>query len=211
MARHDPADPAARYEIRAEINRTRLARDEAQRLADDEARDARVAELVNDLVPDGRVVACYLSREAEPGTLNLVTRLVKRRRVLVPKVSGVDDGTPRLTPNWAWFTGPKDLDEGPFGIPEPTGPGLGAESLAKADLIIASALSAGEDGSRIGTGGGWFDRALPFRRPEVPVVVLLNDEEVRNHPQLPHDQRVDWLVTPTRTIRTTRPPQPPLQ
>ncbi len=208
MARHDPADPAARYEIRAEVNRTRLARDEAQRLADDEARDARVIELVSSLVPEGRVVACYLSRGAEPGTLSLVTTLLKRHRVLVPKVSGVDDGTPRLTPNWAWFTGPRDLAEGALGIPEPTGPGLGAEALAKADLVIASALTAGEDGSRIGTGGGWFDRALPYRRPEAPVMVLLNDDEVRNHPQLPHDQRVVWLVTPSQTIRTTLPQTP---
>ena len=35
MVRHDPADPAARYKIRAEANRVRQSRPEAQRLADD--------------------------------------------------------------------------------------------------------------------------------------------------------------------------------
>ena len=46
-------------------------------------------------------------------------------------------------------------------------------------------------------------RALPSRRPGIGVVVLLNDDEVRPCPQAAHDQAVDWLVTPSRTLRAT--------
>lgn len=201
MVRHDPVGPAARYKIRAEANQARQARPEAQRLADDHERAARAIELVAALVPEGRVVACYLSRDYEPGTLDLADQLAKRYRVLVPKIGIREDGTPRRIPDWAWFSGRKELTTGPFGIPEPAGPGLGADALARAELVIASALSAGTDGSRIGTGGGWFDRALLYRSTGTPVIVLLNDDEVQSHPQLPHDQTVDWLVTPTRTIQ----------
>lgn len=147
--------------------------------------------MVRELVPAGGVVACYLAREPEPGTLELVERLADDYRVLVPKIG--------RTPDWAWYDA--ELVPGMFGIPEPATPGLGAAALAAADLVIAAALAAGTDGSRIGTGGGWYDRALLQRRPGVPVVVLLNDDEVRDCPQQPHDQPIDVLVTPTRTLR----------
>lgn len=172
-------------------------------MADDHERDVRAVELVATLVPEGRVIACYLSRDYEPGTLDLADHLVKRYRLLVPKIGIRADGTPRRVPDWTWFSSRRELTEGPFGIPEPAGPGLGADALGRAELVIASALGAGPDGSRIGTGGGWFDRALLHRRPGTPVLVLLNEDEVQAQPQLPHDQTVDWLVTPTRTIRTS--------
>ena len=79
---------------------------------------------------------------------------------------------------------------------------MGADVLGMARVVIASALQAGPDGSRLGTGGGWFDRALLHLAPGVPVVVLINDDEVVEVAQRPHDRPVDWLVTPTRTIRT---------
>lgn len=180
-----------------------MLRGESQRMTDDHARDARVLDLVGSLVPPEVVMACYLSRTHEPGTLDLVVRLAENRRVLVPKLGRLDDGGPRGRPDWAWFAGTTSLVAGPFGIPDPAGPGLGAQALAQAELVIAAALCAGPDGSRIGTGAGWFDRALPHRRTGVPVVVLLNDDEVFECPQEEHDEPVDWLVTPTRTIRTS--------
>ncbi len=202
MPRHDPPGTATRDTIRRKISASRLERTPDQRQADDLARDARVLELIGSLVPEGSIVACYLSRPGEPGTLSLVGQLADRYRVLAPRIGRLPDGGARRHPDWAWLSSPDELVEGLFGIPEPPGEGLGAEALGQADLVVAAAIGAGLDGSRIGTGGGWFDRALLHRRPGVPVVVLLNDDEVRPCPQEPHDQPVDWLVTPTRTIRT---------
>lgn len=192
QARHVPDAAAAARTIRAQVGASRAARSQAERASDDRARTERVLELTRELVPAGGVVACYLSREPEPGTLELVARLADDYRVLVPKIS--------RTPDWAWYDPTCELVTGKFGIPEPAGPGLGADALAHADLVVAAAIAAGTDGSRIGTGGGWYDRALPARRPGVPVVVLLNNDEVRHCPQQPHDQPIDILVTPTRTL-----------
>ncbi|WP_341729286.1 5-formyltetrahydrofolate cyclo-ligase [Brooklawnia sp.] len=207
LPRSDQAG-SLRDQIRAEIRRSRAARPIERQRADDRLRDARVISLVSQLLDDpgpAGVVACYLSRPGEPGTLDLVAALADDYRVLAPKLGRRDDGCPRQPPRepeWAWFCGMNELVDGVFGIPDPAGPGLGAEALEQADVVIAAALCAGADGSRMGTGGGWFDRALPHRRAVVPVIVLLNDDEIRTVPTEPHDQPVDWLVTPTRTIRT---------
>lgn len=199
-----PAGSAARDQIRAQIAASRARRDSHQEVEDDRARTARAFDLVDALLSPGSVVACYLSRPGEPGTLALVDQLAAAgHRVLVPKLGPLPDGRPRRDPDWAWYDGAEELRPGVFRIPEPAGPGLGAAALATADLVIAAALAAGTDGSRIGTGGGWFDRALPSRRPGIGVVVLLNDDEVRPCPQAAHDQAVDWLVTPSRTLRAT--------
>lgn len=199
--------------FRAEIRARRTSRSLAEQHADDQLRDARVLALVSELL-DGHAssgaatLACYLSRPGEPGTLDLVGELAEHYRLLVPKLSVDKNGRRRPAPDWALFEGTDQLVPGVFGIPDPAGLGLGGAALRQADVVIAAALCAGVDGSRLGTGGGWFDRALLHRRADAPVIVLLNEDEVRQAPQEPHDQPVHWLVTPHRTIKTTCADQP---
>ena len=88
---------------------------------------------------------------------------------------------------------------------QPDGEVLGAESLKEADLIVIPALAASADGTRLGQGGGWYDRALMHRSPDTPVVAAIFDDEVLEAgiiPAEPHDVPVDAIVTPTRTITT---------
>lgn len=185
-------------QIRADVLAARRTRDDQRRALDDQARTQRVLELLAELgIASQAVVACYLSTGPEPDTWQLIDELSGRGvRVLVPLL--------RRSPDWAWLEAPTELVTGRFGIQQPTGAALGAAGLALADVVIAAGLAASTAGGRIGTGGGWYDRALPHRRPGVPVIVLLNDDEVRPCPQQPHDQPVDYIVTPTATIRTIR-------
>lgn len=91
---------------------------------------------------------------------------------------------------------------------QPSGPVLGADTLKKADLILVPALAASTDGTRLGQGGGWYDRTLPHRCPTAPVVAIIFDDEVLEPGQIPleaHDVPIDAIITPTRTIRVTRP------
>ena len=86
---------------------------------------------------------------------------------------------------------------------QPDGDALGAESLKEADLIVVPALAASADGTRLGQGGGWYDRALTHRSPDVPIVAVIFDDEVLESgiiPAKPHDVPIDAIVTPTRTI-----------
>ena len=86
---------------------------------------------------------------------------------------------------------------------QPDGEVLGAESLKNADLIVIPALAASADGTRLGQGGGWYDRALTHRSPGVPVVAVIFDDEVLESGVIPteaHDVPIDAIITPTRTI-----------
>lgn len=91
---------------------------------------------------------------------------------------------------------------------QPAGEALGSEALAGADLILVPALAGSLDGTRLGQGGGWYDRTLPHRCPTAPVVAVIFDDEVLEPGQIPleaHDMPIDAIITPTRTIRVTRP------
>ena len=78
------------------------------------------------------------------------------------------------------------------------GPRLGLEGIAAAKVILAPALAGDHSGTRMGQGGGCYDRALVRRRPDALVVAIVNDEEYAGRP-LPHDAhdvRVDAVITP---------------
>jgi 5-formyltetrahydrofolate cyclo-ligase len=92
----------------------------------------------------------------------------------------------------------KDLDWRELGTDGSEGPGLGLEGIAAANVILAPALSVDHSGTRLGQGGGSYDRALARRSSDALVVAVVNDEEYAASP-LPsdsHDVRVGAVITP---------------
>ena len=125
-------------------------------------------------------------------------------RALLPVLRD-EAGAPLGEPRWGLWEAGRALVT--LGRPpaQPDGEARGAESLKEADLIIIPALAASADGTRLGQGGGWYDRALMHRSPDTPVVAAIFDDEVVEAgiiPAEPHDVPVDAIVTPTRTITT---------
>ena len=125
-------------------------------------------------------------------------------RALLPILLN-EAGTPLGAPRWGLWEAGQALVT--LGRPpaQPDGEARGGESLKEADLIVIPALAASVDGTRLGQGGGWYDRALMHRSPDTPVVAAIFDDEVAEAgiiPAEPHDVPVDAIVTPTRTITT---------
>ena len=123
-------------------------------------------------------------------------------RALLPVLLD-EAGAPLSEPRWGLWEAGRALVT--LGRPpaQPDGEARGAESLKEADLIVIPALAASADGTRLGQGGGWYDRALVHRCPGTPVVAAIFDDEVLEAgviPAEPHDVPVDAIVTPTRTI-----------
>jgi 5-formyltetrahydrofolate cyclo-ligase len=173
---------------------------QADRRSRDEVAAARTARTARTLAAcaGAEVVACYASRADEPDTSELVDALWQSGvQVLLPVItSGAD---------WAWHAGPGTLIHGRANIYQPPGPGLGQAALGVADWIWLPGLAGTPDGHRLGTGGGWYDRALRHARPDARRGLILFDDEVLNAvPTEPWDQPVDLLVTERRRIDCPR-------
>jgi len=91
----------------------------------------------------------------------------------------------------------RDLDWAEW-APGADGPPVGRDAIADAGLVLVPALAAARtDGTRLGRGGGSYDRALRRVAAGVPTVALLFDGEVREElPRGPLDVPVTGAVTP---------------
>ncbi|HEY3336950.1 MAG TPA: 5-formyltetrahydrofolate cyclo-ligase [Propionicimonas sp.] len=173
--------------------RARLRAARATRPADPAGDDVRTIRALA-ACAGAPVVAAYASMPGEPATLELIEALrLAEVPVMLPVLTG--------EPDWAWYTGREALVPGARGIPRPDGVALGADALRQADWIWLPGLAGTPGGHRLGTGGGWYDRALAWARPSARLGLLLFDDEVLDAVPLdPWDRDVHVLVTERRRL-----------
>jgi 5-formyltetrahydrofolate cyclo-ligase len=142
-------------------------------------------------------VAIYISLSNEPGTGPLVEQLhaLGRRQIL-----------PVLLPDndldWAVYDGPRSLVPASRGLLEPSGPRLGPDAVATADVVLCPGLAVDRRGRRLGRGGGSYDRALARVPVGTFVCTVLYDEELLDHvPAEEHDLPVTAVATPSGVTR----------
>lgn len=146
-------------------------------------------------------VACYVSLRGEPGTGGLRGALRARgRSVLLPVL------LPDLDLDWVHDPGRDGLGDDPL---RPGGARLGPVAVASCDLVLVPALAVDRAGTRLGQGGGSYDRALARAvaargpRPGGPLVLaVVHDDEVLEEelPREPHDVAVDGALTPSGVV-----------
>jgi 5-formyltetrahydrofolate cyclo-ligase len=86
---------------------------------------------------------------------------------------------------------PGHLSAGSLGIFEPSGASV---DLSVAELVFLPAVAVGRDGTRLGRGRGFYDRALAS--VAAPMVALVHNDEVFDTvPHEPHDVRVTAAIT----------------
>lgn len=142
-------------------------------------------------------VAAYVSMDNEPDSSELLEDLRSAGvRVLLPVLG------PGLQRSWAIYRGPQELQiRAPGRPPEPLGEVLDAAELATADAVIAPGLAIDSRATRLGQGGGWYDRALLQRRDGVPVFAMVHEAELIEDAVLPraeHDVPVTGVITEER-------------
>jgi len=173
----DAGARAAKAELRGRLMAARAGLDPS------ETAEA-LAQAVLPLTDGVRYVASYVSVGTEPSTWAL-NRALDGGQLLLPVLRGDGDL------DWALAAGP--LVRTGRGLLEPSGPRLGLDAVAGADLVVVPALAVDRRGRRLGRGGGSYDRAL--RRVGAMTVALLHDGElVEDLPAEAHDVPVDAVV-----------------
>ena len=183
------ADPKAalRSGLRSRRRELSAARD---READAERLVEHVLRLVASLREEAEVcrVAAYVARPTEPPTHRLGEAL---------EASGVEVILPVLLPDGSLDWTLQVAGSGHSGRETSDGLLLGPGAIGTADLVLTPGLAVDRWGTRIGQGGGSYDRALARRRRDALVVTLLHDGEVSQDPlpREPHDVPVDAVLT----------------
>lgn len=176
---------------KGEIRRRLRARRREIAASRDLAADAvALAEAVAGTTPfvTGTVLS-YESLPHEPPTAALNTALqAAGHRVLVPIT------LPDMRLEWC-------------DLADPARAPLGVDSPSIADLAVIPGLAVDTRGTRLGQGGGCYDRVLPSLPPDSPVLVLLHPGEHTEEvlPRDPHDVPVTTVVTALGPTRVERP------
>ena len=173
--------------------RTRYSGDAGARRREEEASrilagaSGIVAEVTSAVARAGRepvLVACFRPLPTEADVMPLGRALAEAGAgILFPVATGGEEL------DWIRWDG----DEGAFAASpaggfgaEPSGDRLGADALAQVHLVLAPALAVDRSGTRLGHGGGYYDRALaPAAR--VRVVAVVHPAEVLAAGALPRE------------------------
>jgi 5-formyltetrahydrofolate cyclo-ligase len=97
------------------------------------------------------------------------------------------------------LAGREALMAGPLGLLQP--PETAPEASPRLLLVPVTAVA--PDGTRLGQGGGYYDRTLAALRAHGPIVTvaLAFDVQIADTlPCEPHDERMDWIATPTQLV-----------
>lgn len=184
-----PPEPVSgKAELRLRLLAARRARTR------DAIETARAAVAAHVLAEAGRRrwgrVAAYVPLRTEPGSTALLDGL---------RTAGADVLVPITRPDrdldWARWP---DAQSAPDVTPgEAREHGLGLDAVGSVDAVLVPALAVARDGSRLGRGGGSYDRALARITPGTPVLALVYADEVLDRvPTDPWDRPVDAAVTP---------------
>ena len=133
-------------------------------------------------------VLLYWGVGTEIDTAGLIeTLLAQGRRVCLPKCLPDHEMEARL------IRGPEDLEPDAYGIPAPRD---GCETVPrdKLDLILVPGLCFDSRGSRLGQGGGYYDRYLEDYEG-VTVGLCREDFFQINRPREPFDAWVRYVLT----------------
>lgn len=184
--------------LRARLLAARRAVAEEVQVAEAQALTDHLAGLVG---PAGGTVCGYLPVGSEPGSIAMLDALRGRGlRVLLPIARTTDDGVPQPL-CWGEYQ-PGELVAARFGLREPGGPPLPPTVLAEADLVLVPALAVDRRGTRLGRGGGFYDRSLPLADPGARLMAVVRDDEVLDIlPSESHDVPMTDVLTPNRGAR----------
>lgn len=186
-----------RRDLRRELKARRTALGAAERIAAAEGLARQLAQLPEMSRPG--YLAGYWAVGGEISLHAVMTRLAEGVVYCLPCLR--EDGGLGFAP---WRPG-DPLAANRFGIPEPD---VARSSLLEPEalsVVLMPLLGFSRDGTRLGMGGGWYDRSFAFRRtrPAPPLLIAVGYaiQECSGLAAEDWDVRPDLLVTERETLR----------
>lgn len=173
-----PANASAKETLRAEIRKKLRALPPEQL--------ERESQSIRDTLsfrPNERV-AFFANLPTEPQLLSLITRYPETHWHL-PRVIG------NGLMEFIRIQSVNDLKPGPFGIREP----IDGPIISRFDTILCPGVAFAYDGSRLGQGGGFYDRFLAEQRTAKILGVAFQCQLVDQIPSDHHDIRMDAIIS----------------
>ncbi len=144
------------------------------------------------------IVAGYLPFRTEIDPRALMRALAAQgARLCLPRTPPKGAAGAALTFHLCDPDNPDQLEKSPWGVIEPKT----HLPQARPDVVLVPLLGFDRAGNRLGQGQGHYDRTLEALRATGPVLavgVAFAAQEVAHIPIEPHDQRLDWIITPTK-------------
>jgi 5-formyltetrahydrofolate cyclo-ligase len=157
---------------------------------------AALAALWPAIAVQGLVVAGYVRFRTEIDPAPLMQALAARgAHLCIP----VTPQHPDAGLSFRAHVDPGNLIKSRFSVREPPA----TAPLMTPDIVLVPLLGFDRRGGRIGYGQGHYDRtlsALRTRRAIIAIGLAFDAQAVDAIPVEPHDQPLDWVLTPTRAI-----------
>ncbi|MFC1616157.1 5-formyltetrahydrofolate cyclo-ligase [Patescibacteria group bacterium] len=141
---------------------------------------------------ESKNVLFYIPIKNEVDTLPIIKKYLEKKNIYLPKSLNSNTISINLMKSF------EDLNEGKYGIPEPSDR---SEKITakKLDLIIVPGVGFDIHGFRIGFGKGYYDRLL--KMVTCPKIALSYDLQIQDKlPIEPHDEKVDIIITENQII-----------
>jgi len=182
-------------ELRERVLTAREALDERWRAQASQAIAAGVTGL--DGFAKAEALLLTLPFRSEWNAMLVVERaLAAGKIVAVPRVEPAE----RMLRAYRIADAGRDIEPGYRGIPEPR-VGCPAIALDRIDWVLVPGVAFDTAGRRLGYGGGYYDRLLPFVSPPAARVAGAFDMQIVDAvPTAAHDLGVDVVVTEQRTL-----------
>ena len=143
----------------------------------------------------GAVVSGYWPIRNEIDPMPLLRHLAARgARLALPVITGRDQPL-----SFRAWTVEAQLLRGQLGIMEPSP----QSDAVEPDIVLVPLAAFDRAGHRIGYGAGHYDRTLTQLRASKPIVAIglaFAVQEIATIPALPHDVRLDYVLTEDQTI-----------
>ncbi len=147
---------------------------------------------LTDIYKNAVNVACYWSIGSEVRTSNIITDVLKHKKLLLPKIVN-------KSIIFRYVSDLQNITKGIYGVMEPTD--KYCCRYDDIDLMLVPTVAISRNGARLGYGHGYYDRFLSVFNIKT-VSLIYSNQIVKYIPQQNHDAVINYIVTENKYFKS---------